>query len=104
MPEGEYEDGATLGELVPDPAAWQAFEDAEDKIYREQLRSAMEAALAALSENERRTIQQQYYYGRDVRKSAAVEGVSKSTVQNWHSKGLARLRDPQFSQALRAYL
>lgn len=104
VPAGEYEGGATLGELVPDQTAVQPFEDVEDKLYREQLRSALGSALAVLPENERRTIQQQYYYGRGIRRIAAIEGVSKSTVQNWHSRGFARLRDPQVSRALRAYL
>ena len=98
------EDSATVGELVPDPAAAQAFEDVESKLYREQLGVALESMLAALPEEESRTLRRRYYEGRTLNEIATAEGISKNTVQKRQNKGLMRLRHPRYSRALWAYL
>lgn len=62
-PVGEGEDGATLGELQADPAAVQAFQDVEERLYRKQLHDALERALGTLEDNEEAVIRARYYQG-----------------------------------------
>lgn len=91
VPVGEDEDSATLGELVPDPRAAQAFEDVEERERWAQLHMALEEAMAALPINLRAAVRGRYYHGEIVDANA-------------HSKAMRLLRNPKCSQALRAYL
>lgn len=57
------EDGgtATLGDLQEDPAAVAELETVEDELFREQLHSAMEEALAKLTSREANVLRRRYY-------------------------------------------
>lgn len=91
-PAGESEDGATLGDLQTDPEAVQAFQDVEDGIYLDQLRTALDRALAALPERQGATLRRRYYQDQTLEEIAANEGVHKETVRQWENKGLRAIR------------
>lgn len=62
-PIGEDGDGGTVGDFIPDPAAVQAFQDVEERQYREQLHAALERALGTLEDDEEAVIRARYYQG-----------------------------------------
>lgn len=90
-PVGEDEDSASLAELVPDPAAAQAFEDVEGRDRLAQLHAALEAAIAPLPPDLRAAIRDRYYYG-------------KIVDANTHNRAMRLLRAPRYIQALRVFL
>lgn len=56
-----------ISDVVPDPCAAQAFEDAEQRIWNEQLHDALVRALSRLPESERTVVESKYYCGRSFR-------------------------------------
>lgn len=84
-------DSGTLAGLLPDPTAESAFEDTESQIFREQLRAALDRALAALPEQQRDALQRKYYGGQTLNQTAAAAGVYPETVRQWQRKGLQAL-------------
>lgn len=88
---GDDEDNIALGELQEYPTAAQAFEDAEEAIYQEQLHAALERALSALPENQSSTLQRRFYDGQSLDEIAATEGVSQETIRQWQNKALRAL-------------
>lgn len=91
VPVGEDTGSTTLGELVPDPGAVQAFEDIVEQMQKEQLHAAPETAIAILPSELQAAIRGRYYRG-------------EAVDTNAHSKALRMLRAPKCSRALRAYL
>lgn len=91
MPVGEDEDSATLGELIPDPAAEAAVLDVEERDRRDRLHAALEAAIDTLPLDLQAAIRGRYYRGEHVNNRA-------------HSKAMRMLRAPKCSQALRVFL
>lgn len=87
------EDGDTaIGELIADPAAAFALQDAEDGIWLEQLHDALEKALDELPARQGDTLRRRFYQTRSLDEIAAAEGVSKEAVRLWQAKGLRALR------------
>lgn len=91
IPVGEDGDGATLGELVPDPAAEAAVLDVEHREYLCRLHAALETAIVTLPLDLQTAIRGRYYRGETVDANA-------------HNKALRMLRAPKCSRALRTYL
>lgn len=92
VPVGENEDGTTLGELVPDPAAETAMLDAEERMQQERLHAALEAAiLSTMPPDLQAAIRGRYYRGEIVDANA-------------HNKALRALRNPRCSRLLKEYL
>ena len=86
------EDGdSTVGELQEDPCAAQALEDAEERMWRERLHAALEAAIETLPAELQTVIRGRYYRGEIVDANA-------------NSKALRLLRTPKCSRALWTYL
>lgn len=91
VPVGEDEDGTTLGELVPDPGAIQAFDASEERMQQERLHAALEAAVSTLPPDLQSVIWRHYFCGEIIDANA-------------HSKALRALRSPRCSRVLREYL
>lgn len=100
-PIGEDDDG-TLGDLVHDPA--DAFEDADARIWREQLHEALENALAELPAAEASTLRGRYYRGMTMREIGESGGVSVDTVRKRERDGLRSLRRRQSRWSLEEFL
>lgn len=86
-PIGEEDSGLTLGDAIADEAAAEAFEDIEQRDFRQ----AVQAALAQLPDAQREAIIGEFWYG------------AKPDVKLRRS-AFKHLRHPSISKNLRAYL
>ena len=90
------EDGdCSVADLVSDPRAAQDLQDAEERIYLEQLHTALEKALRELPDQLGTTLRRRFYLMRTLEEIAVEEGVSGETVRLWQRKGLQALRGRQ---------
>lgn len=96
-PVGDENDTA-IGELIADPGAAQDFQNAEDRLYLEQLHDALEKALDELPARQGDTLRRRFYQARSLEEIAAAEGVYRETVRQWQMKGLRALRRRQEPQ------
>lgn len=90
--DAEDDGGTTLGDLRADPAAEAEMQEAEDRIYREQLHEALEEALLKLSERERLVIEGRYFEGKTRKQLASEHGVNGERIRQVEEKALVRLR------------
>lgn len=88
----EDDGGTTLGDLQADPAAEAEMQEAENRIYREQLHEALEEALGKLSERERLVIEGRYFEGKTLKQLASDHGVNSERIRQIEWKALVRLR------------
>lgn len=92
------EDGgsATLGDLQEDPAAAAELDAVEDEVFREQLHSAMEEALAKLTDREADILRRRYYQQQRFREIGAAHDVAASRAQQIERTALHKLgRNPK---------
>lgn len=85
-------DADTRGELVPDPAAEQAFENAEERLYIGQLHDALEECIAMLEERPAAAIRARYYDGLTLAEAGACLGGNAEYARRMERKGLNGLR------------
>lgn len=104
LPLGDDEDGGTLGDLVSDPDSIQGFEEAEQGLWRAQLRAALDRALEAIPEAERNTLRRRYFQKQTLEGIASVEGVNKEAIRQRAHKGLRALRRPRISRELQGFI
>ena len=83
-------ESATRAELVPDAGA--QMENAEEKIWTEQLHAALEDSLQAIDPRLASVLRQRYFSGMTHTQLAAVMGVSKQHVQSQEQAGLRAMR------------
>ena len=89
-PIAEDEGAATLGDMIPDPS--DTIGTVERKIYLEQLRSALDAALDQLPADQREVIVARYYKKLTIDAIATEAGESKSAIVSKERKGLEQIR------------
>ena len=92
------EDGGsdTLGDLQEDPAAAAELDAVEDEVFREQLHSAMEEALAKLTDREADVLRRRYYQQQPLREVGAAYDVAASRAQQIERTALHKLgRNPK---------
>lgn len=82
----------TIGDMTADPGATQDFQDAEERLYLEQLHNALEKALDELPDRQSDTLRRRFYQNRSLEEIAAAEGISKEAVRQWQIKGLQAMR------------
>ena len=99
------EDGSQTprGELVPDPAAGQQFEGAEERIYTEQLHKELEACLATLEPNEEKVIRFRYYENMSSSHIGTRLGYDAREVRRLEQRAMRNLRHPRNSGRLKQY-
>lgn len=90
--DAEDAEGATRAELVPDAGAAARMENAEEKIWTEQLHAALEDSLQAIDPRLASVLRQRYFSGMTHTQLAAVMGVSKQHVQSQEQAGLRAMR------------
>lgn len=90
----DNEDGgnATLGDLQEDPAAAAELDAVEDEVFREQLHSAMEEALAKLTDREADILRRRYYQQQPLREVGEAYGVAWSRAQQVEKAAMRKLR------------
>lgn len=98
------EEGETArGELVPDPAASEEFEDAINREWLRQLREAEEEALRKIPEESAEVIRGRYFEGLSYEQIAARREVDQKRARNIHEKALRQLRTPAIVKRLRPF-
>lgn len=86
-PLGDDESDLTLGDMVEDPFATEAFERAEGRIWEGQLKGQLEKALEAIPQELAEAVRDKYYLDRAV------------DIKT-HSASLRALRHPRISRGL----
>lgn len=86
------DDDRSLVDVVPDPAAAQAFESVERDIYTEQLRAALDKALAMLPEQQREVIRARFFEKLTLKQAGECMGVSASRAAQLEYYGLRAMR------------
>ncbi|MGN1133866.1 MAG: sigma-70 family RNA polymerase sigma factor [Oscillospiraceae bacterium] len=89
---GADNEGLTLKNIIPDPSAQQAFENALDSIQDEQTRDVLYKALDRLEKPLREVIVHYYFEGMTFADIGELMGVSGSRVQQMKEKALRHLR------------
>lgn len=85
----------TRADVTPDPAAAQAFEDAEQNSYRQELRAVLDKALSLLPDRQRDVIARRFYEGLTLRQAAELDGVTQERIRQMEDKALRALRQNQ---------
>ena len=88
------EDGgsATLGDLKEDATAAAELDAVEDKLFQEQLHSALEEALAQLTDREADVLRRRYYQQQPLREVGEAYGVAWSRAQQVEKAAMRKLR------------
>ena len=101
--DAEDNGSATRGDTVPDAAAEQAFNDADECLYTAQLHSALDDALALLDERQAVVLRGRFYEGRTLESLAVQLGISRERVRQTESKAIRAMRFPRIQRKLEAY-
>lgn len=86
------DDVGTRGDIVPDPAAAQAFTDAEQSYYLQELRAVLDKALSLLSERQRTIISQRFFEGLTLKQIGQHESITAERVRSIEAEALRLLR------------
>ena len=98
------EEGGELLDTVADPCGLQGIHEAEERIWREELATALEKALEAIPETESEVIRRRYYREQTTAQVAKETGRTAYEVQKEERRGLAALRRGRLSASLRAFI
>lgn len=97
------EEETTKGELIPDPAASEAFEDAINRDWLRQLREAEEEALQEIPQKSAEVIRDRYFKGLKFEELANQRGVTPERIRQIQVKGLRQLRQPHIAKKLHPF-
>lgn len=98
-------DGAediTLADTIADER--DGYEDAEARIFNEQLHNELERALSAIPADEANILRKHYYQGATLKEVDEAAGEQAGQARQLESKGLHHLRAPKISRPLRLFL
>ncbi len=82
----------TMGDLIPDSRAAEAFEAAENSVWNEQLHSVLERCLADLEDKRAEAVRAAYFEGLTAEETGKRLGVSTSRAACLKKEGLRKLR------------
>ena len=86
------EGSSTKGETIEDPAATQAFQQAEDCVYTEELHTALETAMTQhLTEREAAVLRRRYYDGQSLRAIGEELGVQQERIRQIERRACRKL-------------
>lgn len=85
-------EGLTLAGTLADPV--DAFEEVNQKIWQEELRAAIEAAIHSLPEEEAETLRGRYYHDKTFAEIGKEIGTTAQRVRTLEYSGLKKLRQP----------
>ena len=97
--DNELEDGGTLGDLQPDPH--NEIEEAENEIYRQELRVALDREIRKLQPEDAEVIRRKYFRGESTADIAKTSGRPVQAVYTAERRALYALRR---KSALEAFL
>ena len=91
--DGEDKGSSTKGETIEDPAAVQAFQQAEDDIYTEELHTTLETAMTQhLTEREATVLRSRYYDEKSLRAVGVELGVQAERVRQIEVKAIRKMK------------
>lgn len=96
-------DSDALMDVIADPSGQNGIISAEDALYREQLRDAMEEALSAIPEQYADALRLRYYDGLSLNRAGEVRGVSGERIRSMENKGIRLLRRSQIACYLQPF-
>lgn len=102
-PLGDEEDGASFGDLVPDPKAASTMDAIEETLWREQLHEAMESVLAELPAEQSTVLRQRYYDQQTFVGTAQSLGTTPEEVRKLEGKGIKALRHYKLANRIRPF-
>lgn len=86
------EGSSTKGETIEDPAATQAFQQAENGVYTEELHTALETAMSQhLTEREADVLRRRYYDGQTLQAIGEELGVQRERIRQIEWKACRKL-------------
>ena len=99
------EDGSQTprGELVPDPAAGRQFEDAEERLYTEQLHADLEDCISTIDEHRAAVIRARYFENKTLSEIGERLGVNTSRAGQLERDAMRKMRSGRNIQRLRQY-
>lgn len=87
------EGSSTKGETIEDPTATQAFQQAEDGVYTEELHTALETAMTQhLTEREAAVLRSRYYDEKSLRAVGVELGVQAERVRQIEVKAIRKMK------------
>ena len=95
-------DGATLGDLQPDPQ--DGIEEAEKRLQNDQLRTALEKALSTLNPEDAEILRKRFFENKTLNDIATAGGVSISRIREREARGLRGLRKTSNKKILEDFL
>lgn len=101
-PLGDDPDGCVLGDLVADPH--DQYEEAERRIYLEQLHGELEKVLAKLPKKQETILRRYFYKGETLRTIGDDLQITQERVRQMEVRALRHLRQPNVSHSLRAFI
>lgn len=101
--DAQLESELTLGDTISDDTAVYAFEDAERRIFIEQLKKYMEAALLKLKPEQQELIKRRYFKGETMQSVASSMYLAKETIRQHEINALTELKKPKYKLTKFAY-
>jgi len=101
-PLGDDPDGETLGDLQADPV--DVFEDADRRMWLEQLREAVGEAFDDLPPEQREMLQRRYWDGQTLKEIGEAEGTPVQVIRTRENKALQTLRQRRRLDGFKTYI
>lgn len=101
-PIGEEGD-ETKADFLADAAATQDFDGVEEAIYNQELRQALDAAIATLHKPQQEVIRGRYLAGHTLVEQSAICGISVSAVQQRERSALRAMRNGKAYSCLSSF-
>lgn len=95
----DSDDGPTRIHSTPEPG----IPSVENRIYRQQLHEALEAALAALPEQSAEVLRLRYYQGLTLADAGEIRGTTAERIRQMENKAIRQLRKPSIACHLRPF-
>lgn len=96
-------EGASFGELVPDPKAAATMDAVEEALWRRQLHDALESVLAELPEEQSTVLKKRYYDQQTLVGTAQQIGTTAEDVRKLEGMGIKELRHPRLAKKIRPF-
>lgn len=93
----------TLADNIQDPTE-NAIEEVEREIWLEQLRSALDAAMDQLPQDQRQTLKNRYYQGKTLEDTSTASGIPEAEVRKLERRGLDQLRRDKRKNGLEQFI
>ena len=98
----EDDEGGTLHEVVPD--MHDHIDEANQRIYQEQLHTALEHELSSLPVNEARTIHLRFFDGLSIPQVARILRITPEAARLYSRRAMTALRKNSHRSALQCFL